>query len=113
MENEQQKSNIDQPVVSSRHGELSRKEIEATINGNNEAIEKLEAENLELRKQALLLSDDEQQYREEMETHGRGKKKREMLVGRIHWKEEFKDEDTGQSIWIERSQVVRVNGVWQ
>jgi hypothetical protein len=69
-----------------------------------------------LKKENLLLCDETQRFEEaeeEVIISRRPKKTEKRLIGRIHWKEEFKDESNGQSIWIERSRVVRVNGVWQ
>lgn len=42
----------------------------------------------------------------------RPKKTREVLVGRIHWIESFKDESTDEIRKIERSRVVYQDGVW-
>lgn len=47
----------------------------------------------------------------------RPKKTETLLVGRIHWNEFFKNggypDDESKGVWIERSQVVRVNGEWR
>lgn len=60
----------------------------------------------------ILLCDDWKRYEEKEEVHGRGKKQQTLLVGREYWWEEFKDEDGGPSIWIERSRAVKINGEW-
>jgi hypothetical protein len=81
-----------------------------------ELIAQIKSEIVALKKEALLLCDDYQRFEENEEEiiiSRRPKKTEKRLIGRIHWKEEFKDEDTGKGIWIERSQVVRVDGVWQ
>ena len=81
-----------------------------------ELIAQIKSEIVALKKEALLLCDDHQRFEEKEEEiiiSRRPKKTEKRLIGRIHWKEEFKDEDTGKGIWIERSQVVRVDGVWQ
>jgi FtsZ-binding cell division protein ZapB len=90
-----------------------RQELNEKIDAKSEARELLRLEIIELKKQALLLSDDVQQFEEKKEIIGRGKHKREVLVGRIHWKEDFKDEDTGEVVTIERQQAVRIDGEWQ
>lgn len=90
-----------------------REKLTAKITAKEKQITLIHKEIVELRKQALLLSDKVQWFTEEKETHGRGKNKQEMLIGRIHWKEDFKDEDTGKVITIERSMAVRVDGEWQ
>lgn len=89
-----------------------REQIQSKINSNLEKIASLNSEVFELRKQALLLSDDVQWFEEKKETIGRGKTKREVLIGRIHWNEDFKDEDSGEIITIERQQTVRIDGEW-
>ena len=81
-----------------------------------ELIAQIKSEIVALKKEALLLCDEHQRFEENEEEiiiSRRPKKTEKRLIGRIHWKEEFKDEDTGKGIWIERSQVVRVDGVWQ
>jgi len=90
----------------------TRKSIEVDIQDRKIQVEKLNAEILELRKEDLMFSDQERQYVESIETHGRGKKKEEVLVGRVHWKETFVDEDTKQSLVINRSEPVKWNGEW-
>ena len=62
-------------------------------------------------------SDDEQWYIEEEETHEvskRPKKSETFIIGRIHWKESFMDEDKPNNpLIIERSRIVKVNGDWK
>lgn len=94
----------------------TRLEIRADISAKIEKIKQLEAEKKELILEDLQFSDEERWYTEEEETHEvskRPKKSEKFMVGRINWKEEFKDEDTKESIFIDRSRVVRINGVWQ
>ena len=94
----------------------TRKDIRADISAKIELIEQLEAEKKELILEDLQCSDEERWYTEEEETHEvskKPKKSEKFMVGRINWKEEFKDEDTKESIFIERSRVVRINGEWQ
>lgn len=92
-----------------------REKIKERINAKHQLIRHLNREIIELRKEALLLSDEEQWFTEKEEefvVSRRPKVTEKQLVGRIHWNEEFKDEDTGKSIFIERSEVVRIDGVW-
>lgn len=90
-----------------------REVIHEQLAANKEAMQKLHTEIVELKKEALLLCDDVQWFVEKKEVIGRGKSKREVLVGRIHWNEDFKDEDTGETITIERTEIVRVDGEWR
>lgn len=93
----------------------TRKQITKAIEAKFEKIKTLKAEIIELRKEDLLLNDKKQQFTEKDEEvliSGRPKKYETRLVGRIHWKEDFVDEDNGSVITIDRSQVVRVNGEW-
>jgi hypothetical protein len=95
---------------------ITRKEIEALMQAKKEAINTLKREINDLYYQSLLLSDEDQWFIEKMETityrENRKKVKVQKLIGRIHWNENFKDEDTGEVITIERSQPVRVDGKW-
>lgn len=94
----------------------TRKDIRAEISAKIELIEQLEAEKKELILEELQFSDEERWYTEEEETHEVSKKPKKsetFMVGRINWKEELKDESTKESIFIERSRVVRINGEWQ
>jgi len=78
-------------------------------------IKKLQKEITELRKEDMLLCDKAQQFTEKEEEViicGRPKKYETRLIGRIHWKEDFVDEDTGKVFSINRKQTVRVNGEW-
>jgi hypothetical protein len=89
-----------------------RQKLQAKINANKTKIEALKSENIALIKQTIILSDNIQQYEEKLEITGRGKNKREVLVGRIHWKEDFKDDSTGEVITIERSDIVKCDDEW-
>lgn len=69
-----------------------------------------------MKKEELLFCDEFKRFaetEEEVTISKRPKKVEKRLIGRVYWKEQFKDMDTGKSIEIERSEVVRVNGVWQ
>lgn len=91
---------------------MKRKQIIDQIRKNSAKINALREVNKKLERQHLLLSDKQQQYVEKEETVGRGKNKRTHLIGRVHWKEYFMDEDTRQSILINRSRIVRQDGEW-
>lgn len=90
----------------------TRKQIRALYQKNRDKIIALHNQNEELEKEAYLLSDKEQWFTEEEEEWGKGKKKRTVKAGRIHWNEDFKDEDTGNYITIERSRLVKEDGQW-
>lgn len=95
----------------------TRQQIQEEIKDRNDKIIVLRDEIIELNKEAVLLCDDKQWFTEEVETHtvGRGKNKevRTPLIGRINWKQDFKDGDTDNVITIDRSRVVRIDGEWQ
>jgi peroxiredoxin len=91
---------------------MTRKEISKESKRIIRQIEKLKKQHIELNRKYLLLSDKDQQFKEQLETRGRGKYKKTELVGRIHWVMKFKDSDTGQTIKIDRSRIVRVNCEW-
>jgi len=81
-----------------------------------EKIKQIKTEIIELNREAVLLSDKKQQFTEKEEEVlicGRPKKYETKLIGRIHWKDDFVDEDTGDVITIDRTQIVRINGEWQ
>lgn len=94
---------------------MTRKEIQDKISANKVEINKLRAENSELIIQNLLLCDETQWYSEQevdVIIRKRPKQSEKRLHGYIHWKEDFKDEDTEEVITIERCELVRVNGEW-
>lgn len=75
----------------------------------------LKKEDIELQKELCLLCDDKQWFTEQEETHGRGKKKETHLYGRINWNEFFQDYTLpeGEGVWITRSRITRIDGVWR
>ena len=93
-----------------------REEIRAKIKANREEMARLTMENIKLQEQDLLLTDDVQQFKEEVEEwpHGDRRKKQmvKKLIGRVYWIEKFEDEDTGQWVEIQRKKVVRIDGEW-
>ena len=93
-----------------------RKTINDLIEKKEAKIKTLRKEILDLNRESALLSDKKQWFTEENEEIlicGRPKKYETRLMGRIHWNEDFFDEDDGTAITIERSALVRVNGEWQ
>ncbi|HEX8334710.1 MAG TPA: hypothetical protein VF622_18955 [Segetibacter sp.] len=98
-------------------GTVTRKEIEASIQAKKEAIKTIKTEIVELSKQSLLFSDEEQWFTEKLETvtyrENRKKVSVEKLIGRRHWNEDFRCENTGKVITIERSEVIRIDGQWE
>lgn len=91
---------------------MTRKEISKRSKDIIKQIEKLQKEHIELNRKYMLLSDKHQQFEEKEETTGKGKNKKTQLVGRVHWIQDFKDEDTGEVYKIPRTRIVRVNGEW-
>lgn len=91
----------------------NRQKLEKKIRANKEKIKKLNLENIDLHRQSILLSDEQQWYSEKVEVVGRGKNKKECLLGRVHWNQDFTDEADGQVITVERSAVVKVDGKWE
>lgn len=92
--------------------EVKRQEVLDLINKHKEEL-------VQITKDLYLLSDDKQWFTEEEEEviiSKRPKKTEKQLIGRIHWRECFKDEDNpedeSQWVWIDRSKVVRVDGEW-
>ncbi len=98
---------------SGRKPKSERQRLVDRIKANDFKIKKLQTENRKLFLESLVLSDGKRWFTEEMEVHGRGKNKKEYLVGKVHWKEGFKDEDTGRRIFVQRTQVVRIDGKWE
>jgi hypothetical protein len=93
-----------------------REKLEFTIKEKKNIIEKLKKEILELRRDTLLLSDDKQWYTEEEEIFiisKRPKVTKKCLVGRIHYYQDFIDEDNPNNIvTLERTEIVREDGEW-
>lgn len=93
----------------------TRKQIEAKIQKNKDLIAKLKKENNDLYYESLLISDNEQKYIEEereVVVSKRPKVTKKVLFGMIQWDENFRDEDTGKVVTIQRHQIVKEDGVW-
>lgn len=95
---------------------MKRYQITKKIKAKMDQIDKLKSDILDLRRQDALLSDKNQQFTEKEEEvliSVRPKKYEKKLVGRVHWKERFHDEDDPKnSFVIPRSKIVRINGEW-
>ena len=92
-----------------------RKQIEAKIQKNKGIIARLKQENNDLYYESLLISDNEQKYIEEereVVVTKRPKVTKKVLVGMIQWDEDFRDEDTGKVVTIQRHKIVKEDGVW-
>lgn len=91
----------------------NREQLVLETKSNNEKILALQAANEALKIEWYQLCDEKGRYSESEEVWGRGKKKETHMVGRRYWSQDFKDEDTGDVVAIERSQCVRIDGIWQ
>lgn len=94
-----------------------RTKINRQISKNATKITHLKNLNKELFRKSLLISDKEQWFTEETETRKvfeNGKRiSKQMLIGKIHWIQKFKDVSTGKLIPIERTEIVMIDGQWQ
>lgn len=91
----------------------TRNKLMKEIACKQDRIKLLQQEVKNLKQESLLLSDKNQWFTEKEEEAGRGKKKYKRVVGRIHWNEDFINEDTHEVVSIERSLIVRVDGEWR
>ena len=91
-----------------------RQKIRSQISEKRNKIFQLEKEITELIKQDILVSDKQQRFTESEQgfTYCNRPNVEKKTVGVVHWKENYRDEDTGKFIEVERSKVVRVNGNW-
>jgi hypothetical protein len=96
---------------------MTRQDISVLIQTKRDLIEATKKEIEDLVKQWHLTSDDKQWFTEKMETvkvkEGRKYVEKQWLIGKINWKENFKDESTGKIFTLDRCKVVRVNGGWE
>lgn len=93
----------------------TRKQIENLIKTKQRKINALSDEIDLLRIEELQICDSEQTYEEKEEewvVKRRPITKETHMIGRVHWNEDFIDEDTGNVITINRSRLVRKDGVW-
>lgn len=92
-----------------------RELLKSEIQDNLLKITYLQGLNRALKYRLLTICDLEQQYEERLETHkgARGEKEFvENLTGRIFWLEQFTDGSTGETISIQRTKIVKINGAW-
>jgi len=92
---------------------MTTKKIEKEIEIKTKLIEKVASEISELKR---LLDFSDKGYKEDFEDiflkNGRKKEKINAKVGRIHWTEDFIDEENGEVVSIERSKLVSIDGIW-
>jgi len=103
----------------------TRQDIKKEYQELEEQIRALKAKQLDLNMENIVFSDEQQWYEEKEEELPEwiipeGKKKRHKkimkkhLVGRVHWNESFIDEDEPKdSFIIPRSEIIKIDGVWQ
>lgn len=94
----------------------TRQQISDEIKAKQRQVEQLKLDIQTLWRESLLLCDEKQWFEEKMETNkvreGRKLVEKQWLIGRIHWVENFRDEDTGEVIPVNRTRIIRVNGNW-
>ena len=93
----------------------TRNQIEKLIKSKQRKINSLSDEIDLLKIESLQICDPEQTYEEKEEefiVKKRPLTKETHMIGRIHWLEDFIDEDTGDIVTINRSRLVRRDGVW-
>jgi len=93
----------------------TRKQIENLIKTKQRKINALSDEIDLLRIEELQICDSEQTYEEKEEewvVKRRPITKETHVIGRVHWDEDFIDEDTGDVVTINRSRLVRKDGIW-
>lgn len=94
----------------------TRQQLNEEIRYQQVLLTATKARLIDLQRENYLLCDEEQWFTEKAETvkekvNGKWVKKG-VLIGRINWIETFLDEDTGEAIKIQRSDIVRVDGKW-
>ncbi len=101
-------------ILLKKQGKMSRarKVLRNSIALRKDKISKLENEIEELTKAELMISDKFCWIKEVTLTQGKGKSKQDVTFTVIVWNEEFKDEDTGEVITIERFRAIKRDGIW-
>jgi hypothetical protein len=89
-----------------------RKDLFKKIEANRKLQEILVKEEFEMCKKYIQINCKDQYYHEAERTTGRGKNKKTYLEGRFYWMQDFKDQDTGKIIKIERSRPIKENDTW-
>ena len=93
----------------------TREEIEKEITEKNNLIKELYEQMRDLTIEKVQLNDDVSRYEEKYETVVVSKspiKTEERLIGKIYWKYNITDKDTGKTIQFERNRKVRENDKW-
>lgn len=92
-----------------------REEIQNLIGIKNIQIRQLYDEIRELRIDNLKFCDENQWYIEKEEEQiikKRPKTIEKSLIGRVYWKEDFKDESSDDVVTVERNMIVRKDRFW-
>lgn len=111
-----EKLNSESNTLSGQGGVRCRADIRKDISIKEKQIESLLLEIEQLNKEDILLSDDEQWFSEKEEEFVvslRPKKVEKHLIGRVTRQEAITDDDSGEILMIDRSIIVRVDGVWR
>lgn len=93
----------------------NRKEIKSEISHVRKQIADLEKKEMILCKKYLTVSDTKTWYTEinrKIRDPKNGRKFKTILEGRVHWYQNFKDEDTRKIVKIERSCAIMQDGIW-
>jgi len=93
-----------------------RERLAEKIRLNNLKIKELKNKNCLLEIESIQISDKHRKYSEKIEKIARFENRKkvyeDVLIGKVTWKENFIDEETGEVISIERNSVVRRNDRW-
>lgn len=93
-----------------------RERLAEKIRLNNLKIKELENKNFLLEIESIQISDKYRKYSEKIEKiarlENRKKVYEDVLIGKVTWKENWVDEDSGDVIEIERNRVVRRGDKW-
>ena len=93
----------------------TRYDIQNEITAKHHLLHQLQKEITKLELEDLLFSDEERWYKEKMEEviiSKRPKVVENKLIGRIHWYEPFIDEDTGNVVDVDRSRIIKCDGLF-
>lgn len=95
---------------------MDRKELRSLIKLKENQIKCIEKDIFDLRKKDALMCDSTRWYVEveqEIVVSKRPKVIKNRKLGLVKWNETFYDEDTHEPTVIERSEIVKINGIWQ
>lgn len=90
---------------------MNQKQLKNRLAKNIEKINALRSENYELSKK-IIMSFGYSEQLEDVVVSKRPKKVEQQLIGRVNFTQDFVDEDSGEVISVERTQIVSTNGVW-